>query len=388
MAKKTLNFGMIGYKFMGKAHSQALRRVGMHFDLDANVKMRAICGRDEAWLRDNAKTLGWEEVETDYLKLVKRKDIDCVDITATSYLHKDMAVAAAEAGKHILCEKPLATTLADARAIVAAVEKAGVKHQVGFNYRFAPAIVHIKNMIEQGRLGKIFHFRGFYLQDYIIDPDFPKVWRLDKSIAGSGSHGDLNAHVIDLARYLVGELDEVIGMSETFVKERPIVERMEGLSGKAADDAPRGEVDVDDATLFLTRFANGALGSFEATRFAQGHKNDMYFEINGEKGSIKFVFERMNEIQYFDAGVDAGVQGWSTIQVSEPIHPYWEHWWPAGHIIGYDETFVHEVYEFIQSVANDRQCAPSFYDGMKVAQILEAVDRSIANRAWVRVDSV
>lgn len=388
MARKTLNFGMIGYKFMGRAHSQALQRVGLHFDLDADVRMRAICGRDEAWLRENAKKLGWEEVETDYRKLVKRPDIDCVDITATSYLHKDMAVAAAEAGKHILCEKPLATTLEDARAIVAAVERAGVRHQVGFNYRFCPAVVLIKNMIDEGRLGKIFHFRGFYLQDYIIDPEYPKVWRLDKSIAGSGSHGDLNAHVIDLARYLVGEPDEVIGMSETFVRERPIVEKMEGLSGKAAADAPRGAVDVDDATLFLTRFANGALGSFEATRFAQGHKNDMYFEINGEKGSVKFVFERMNEIQYFDSGVDAGLQGWSTIQVSEGIHPYWSHWWPTGHIIGYDETFVHEIYEFIQSVANDRPCAPDFYDGMKVAQILEAVDRSIVNRAWVKVDDV
>ncbi len=388
MAKKTLNFGMIGYKFMGGAHSQALRRVGMHFDLDADVRMKAICGRDEEWVKKAAQQYGWEETETDYRTLVRRSDIDCVDVTATSFLHKEMCIAAAEAGKHILCEKPLATTLGDARAIVAAVEKAGVRHQVGFNYRFCPAVVLIKNMIDQGRLGKIFHFRGFYLQDYIIDPDFPKVWRLDKSIAGSGSHGDLNAHVIDLARYLTGEIDQVIGMSETFIQERPIVERMEGLSGKARGDAPRGKVDVDDATLFLAKFASGALGSFEATRFAQGHKNDMYFEINGEKGSVKFVFERMNEIQYFDSGADSGVQGWSTIQVSEGVHPYWPHWWPAGHVIGYDETFVHEMYEFIQNVANDRPCSPDFYDGLKCAQILEAVDQSIEKRAWVRVGDV
>jgi predicted dehydrogenase len=311
-----------------------------------------------------------------------------VDITAPSNVHKEIVMAAAAKGKHIFCEKPLALNVRDAREMYEAVKKAGVKHQIGFNYRFAQAVVLAKNIIDSGKLGKIFHFRGSFLQDWIIDPDFPLVWRLDKKVCGSGSHGDLGAHVIDTARYLVGEFDEVMGMSKTFVKERPIVEKMQGLSGKASENAPRGEVTVDDATIFMTRFKNGALGVFEATRFAAGHKNDMSFEINGEKGSIKFYFERMNELHYFNREDEEGLQGFRLIQASEGCHPYMQAWWPAGHVIGYENTFAHQFYEFYEAIANDRPTSPDFYDGVKCCQILDAVERSAEDRKWISVDEI
>ncbi|MBP7401550.1 MAG: Gfo/Idh/MocA family oxidoreductase [Clostridia bacterium] len=386
--KPAVRVGMVGYKFMGKAHSNAYRKVSMFFDPAREIRMRAICGRDEEWVRQAADKFGWEGYETDWKKLVRRDDIDLIDITTPSNFHKEIAIAAAENGKAVFCEKPLALNLEDAREILAAVRKAGVKHQIGFNYRFAPAIRLAKQMIDEGRLGKIFHFRGMYLQDFIIDPDFPRVWRLEKKIAGSGSLGDLGAHVIDLARYLVGDLAQVIGHSRTFIKERPLVERMTGLTGVADAAAPKGAVDVDDATLFIGEFENGALCTIEATRFAQGHKNDLSFEINGEKGSLRFFLPRINELEFFDATADAGLQGFSVIQVSEAIHPYWEHWWPAAHVIGYEHTFVHEMYEFIQSIALDTPASPDFEDGMKCSQVMEAVERSIAERRWIRLDEV
>jgi len=386
--KDIINVGLIGYKFMGKAHSNAYQRIGMFFNPSVKIGMKAICGREEGWVSESAAKFGWEGYETSWEKLISRDDIDMVDITAPSNAHKEIAIGAAEAGKHIFCEKPLALTLKDARDMLKAAEKNGVKHQIGFNYRFAPAIQLAKKLIEQGKLGTIFHFRGLYLQDWIIDPEFPLVWRLDKSVAGSGSHGDLGAHVIDLARYLVGDFDKVIGMSKTFVKERPVVEKMTGLSGKAQENAARAKVLVDDATLFLFEFKNGALGSIEATRFANGHKNGMSFEINGSKGSIRFEFERMNELQFFSAEDEEGTQGFRTIQVSEGIHPYMEAWWPAGHVIGYEHTFVHELYEFIEAIAKDKTPVPDFSDGVKCSQILEAVDTSIAERQWIEVDSL
>lgn len=387
-AKQTINVGMVGYKFMGKAHSNAFRKMGMFFDPDCDVHMKAICGRDEKWVKNAAEKFGWEGYETDWKKLVGRDDIDLIDITTPSNFHKEIAIAAAENGKNVFCEKPLALNLADAREILAAVRKAGVKHQVGFNYRFCPAIRLARQMIDEGRLGKIFHFRGMYLQDFIIDPEFPRIWRLEKKIAGSGSLGDLGAHVIDLARYLVGDLVQVIGQSRTFIKERPLVESMTGLSGKAADDSPRGIVDVDDATMFFGEFENGAMCTIEATRFAQGHKNDLSFEINGEKGSIRFFLPRLNELEFFDATADAGLQGFTVIQVSESIHPYWAHWWPAAHVIGYEHTFVHEMFEFVQAIARDTATSPDFEDGMKCSLVLEAVEKSIEERQWVRLDSL
>ena len=386
--KETLNVGLIGYKFMGKAHSNALQRIGMFFEPSMKIAMKAMCGREEEWVRESAEKFGWEGYETSWEKLVKRDDIHMVDITAPSNYHKDIAIGAAEAGKHIFCEKPLALNLKDAREMLRSVVKNNVKHQIGFNYRFAPAIQLAKKLIDEGKIGTIFHFRALYLQDWIIDPDFPLVWRLDKQVAGSGSLGDLGAHCIDLARFLAGDFDKVIGMNKTFIKERPIVAKMTGLSGKADQDAPKGQVTVDDATLFIAEFKNGALGSFEATRFANGHRNGMSFEINGSKGSLKFEFERMNELQYYSADDEAGVQGYRTIQVTEAIHPYAGAWWPAGHVIGYEHTFVHELYEFVEAIAADRQPVPDFSDGVKCSQILEAVDLSIAERQWVEVDSL
>ena len=388
MAKQNLNVGLVGYKFMGKAHSNALSKIGMFFDNSCNIKMKALCGRDEAWVKESAEKFGWEGYETSWEKLIKRPDIDMIDITAPSDAHKVIAIAAANEGKHVFCEKPLALTLADSREIYEAAEKNKIKHQIGFNYRFVPAVLLAKSLIDSGKIGKIFHVRANFLQDWIIDPDFPLVWRLDKKVCGSGSLGDLGAHFIDLSRFLVGEIDTVMAMSTTFVKSRPISERMTGLTATAAADAPRAAVEVDDGTVFITEFKNGALGVFEATRFALGHKNDLSIEINGELGSLKFVFERMNELHYYSANDEAGVQGFRLIQASEGIHPYMQAWWPPGHVIGYEHTFIHELYEFTESIVNDKATTPNFMDGVKCSQIIEAVELSCERKAIVEVDSL
>ncbi|WP_141504438.1 Gfo/Idh/MocA family protein [Paenibacillus luteus] len=380
--------GMVGYKFMGKAHSNAYRALPMFFPEVIKPEMTAICGRDPEGLEQARAQFGWASSETDWKELVKREDIDLIDINAPSDAHKAIALAAAAAGKHIFCEKPLALTLADSREMLEAAETAGVKHMVGFNYRFAPAIQLAKKLVSDGRIGEIHHFRAVFLQDWIIDPSFPLVWRLQKEIAGSGSHGDLGAHLIDMARYLVGEFNEVIGMSETFVKERPIASAMTGLSAKGSEDGPRGEVTVDDATVFMTRFANGALGSFEATRFAAGHRCTNAFEINGSKGSIKFDFERMNELQVYFTDDAEDVQGFRRVLATDPSHAYMDAWWPAGHTIGYEHTFTHEMHELMQAFAEDRQPVPNFVDGVKCQEVLEAVDRSIAERRWVSISEL
>lgn len=385
---KEINVGLVGYKFMGKAHSNALSRLGMFFDCGAQVNKKAICGRDGDWVKKSAEKFGWEGYETEWEKLVVRGDIDVIDITAPSNAHKAIAIAAAENGKHIFCEKPLALTLADAREMLEAVRKNGVKHQIGFNYRFAPAVQLMKNMIDAGKIGTIRHVRASYLQDFIIDPAFPLIWRLRKEVCGSGSLGDLGAHFIDLARFLAGDFKSVMGMQKTFIKSRPMVENMIGLSASANDNAPRGEVDVDDGTVFIAEFENGALGVFEATRFAQGHKNDLSIEINGDKGSLKFVFERMNELQYFSADDEAGLQGFRLIQASEGIHPYMSAWWPAGHVIGYEHTFVHEMYEFFKAVAGGKGTSPDFSDGVKCSQVIEAVELASQRRAAVDINSL
>ena len=385
---KKINIGLIGYKFMGKAHSNGYTKLPMFFDLDAEIVKKAICGPVEEEVAAASKRFGWDSYELSYDALVKRADIDVIDITAPSDVHKEAAIAAAENKKHVFCEKPLALNTKDAREILAAVEKAGVKHQVGFNYRFAPAIRLAKKLIDDGKIGEVYHFRGNYLQDFIIDPNFPLVWRLDKAVAGSGSHGDLGAHVIDLARFLVGDFKRVIGMQKTFIKKRPLVENMTGLSATAAANAEYGEVTVDDATMFLCEFENGALGNFEATRFSAGHSNDLSFEINGSKGSIKFDLLRINELEYFSREDESGIQGFKRIQVTEDIHPYGANWWPTGHVIGYEHTFVHEFYEFLQSVIQDKPTSPSFYDGMKCCQILDAVEKSAEEGAFVEVNSI
>lgn len=382
---KQMNVGMIGYKFMGKAHSQAYRDVPMFFpQTAAKPVMKLICGRDKAGVEQAASQFGWDESVTDWRELVARDDIDIVDINAPSDAHKEIAIAAAKAGKHIFCEKPLALTLADSREMLAAAEAAGVKHMVGFNYRFAPAVRLARKLVSEGRLGRIFHFRAWFLQDWIVDPEFPLVWRLDKSIAGSGSHGDLGAHLIDLAHYLVGDMTEVIGMSETFIKERPKPASMTGLSAKGGG-GEKGPVTVDDATLFLARFAGGALGSFEATRFAPGHRCTNSFEINGSKGSVKFDFERMNELQVYFTDDAEDVQGFRRVLATDSAHEYVGAWWPAGHTIGYGQTFTHEVVELLNAIGDNRQPVPSFVDGVKCQAVLEAVDRSIEERRWITI---
>ncbi len=381
-----LRIGLVGYKFMGKAHSHAYKDVNMFFDLPVEPVMQAICGRDEDWVRQSAEKFGWAGYETSWKKLVERDDIDVIDVTAPSNAHKEIVLAAAANGKHIFCEKPLALTLEDAEEMLEAVTKAGVKHMIGFNYRRTPALSLAKRMIEDGKLGKIYHFRGQYLQDYILDPNFPLVWRLRKDVAGSGSLGDLGAHSIDLARWLVGEFSEVVGMSETFIKQRPIPAKMEGLSATGSgENAEMGEVTVDDGTAFLARFANGAMGTFEATRFAAGHDNTNWFEINGSKGSLRFNFERMNEIEYYNVEDEDGYRGYRVIQATHPNHPYMEAWWPAGHIIGYEHTFIHEVKDFFECIAADRLPEPNFADGVECQRVIEAVEKSIADRTWVKV---
>lgn len=385
---KQVNVGMVGYKFMGKAHSHAYKDLHMFFPDAPKPVMKCICGRDEAGVAKAAGQFGWEEYVTDWRELIGRSDIDLVDINAPSNAHKEIVLAAARAGKHIFCEKPLALTLDDAREMERAAETAGVKHMVGFNYRFSPAVQLAKKLVDEGRLGRIYHFRAWFLQDWIVDPDFPLVWRLQKEIAGSGSHGDLGAHLIDMAHYLVGDMAEVVGMSETFVKERPAAAAMTGLSAKGSKDAPKCPVTVDDATLFMARFANGALGSFEATRFAPGHRCTNAFEINGSKGSVKFDFERMNELQVYFTDDPADVQGFRRVLATDPAHAYMDAWWPPGHTIGFEQTFIHETLELMRAISEDRQPTPNFRDGVKCQEVLEAVDRSVAERRWVAISEV
>ena len=385
MAKRQLRVGLIGYMFMGAAHSNAYRQVGHFFDLPVEVVMQGLCGLGEAQLKAAGQKLGWcDYYETDYRKFVTRADLDLIDIAVSNNMHAEMAIAAAKAGKHVYCEKPLAMNVAEARRMVKAVEKAGVKHAISFNYRGAPAVALAKQIIDEGRIGRIFHWRGQYLQDWIVDPKFPLVWRLQKEVAGSGAHGDLIAHLVDTAHFLVGDITEVVGDMKTFIKQRPRMKATAGgLAARAA--AGKGKVTVDDASVFLARFANGAIGTFEATRFASGHKNDNFFEINGSKGSLRFCFERMNELEFYDRSDPPHLQGFRTIQATDPKHPYVHAWWPPGHIIGYEHTFIHTVYNLVTAIARNKLPSPSFYDGLKCQAVLEAAAKSVTSGKWEKV---
>jgi predicted dehydrogenase len=380
----TINVGLVGYKFMGKAHSNAYRQVARFFpDVKLSPALRAICGRDEAAVRAAAAQLGWEGYETDWRRLVARDDIGLVDISTPGDSHAPIAVAAAEAGKHVFCEKPLANTLAEARQMRDAVARAGVVGMVNFNYRRVPAVELARRLIAGGRLGRIYHWRAVYLQDWIMDPAFPLVWRLQKGTAGAGALGDLGAHIVDLARMLVGEIAAVTGMAETFIKQRPLEASSDSALGAKAG-AGVGEVTVDDAALFLARFANGAVGSFEVTRFAKGRANFNSFEINGERGSIVFNLERMNELQVLLADDQADVAGFRTVLVTDgAAHPYAGAWWPAGHIIGWEHTFTHGVYDLLNGIAAGVAPAPTFEDGLRCQAVLDAVERSAGSRQWV-----
>ncbi|HEY3377368.1 MAG TPA: Gfo/Idh/MocA family oxidoreductase [Armatimonadota bacterium] len=387
MGKPQLNVAMIGYKFMGKAHSNAFRQVARVMNPDAEPVMKLLVGRTPDALNAAAAEFGWQSTETDWHTAVQREDIDIVDICTANDMHMEIALAALQAGKHVICEKPLAMNVTDATRMAQAAVNAGVKHLVNFNYRTVPAIALAKQLIQEGRIGRIFHWRGEYLQDWIIDPSFPLVWRLDKSVAGSGSHGDLNAHIIDLATWLVGDIAEVSSAMETFVKERPKQAQTTGGLSAAAGEG-MGEVTVDDAVISLARFTNGAIGTFEATRFAAGHKNGMGFEINGDKGSIRFNFERMNEVEYFNREDPPHVQGFRTILATESIHPYLQAWWPPGHVLGYEHTFTHQVYNFLNAVAHDTPVHPDFIDGAKVNAVLDAMSESAETRKWIDVPEI
>jgi predicted dehydrogenase len=387
MSTPQLNIALIGYKFMGKAHSNAFRQVARMMNPAAEPVMKTLVGRNAEAVQAAAAQFGWQKTDTDWRKVVRRKEIDIVDICTANDTHMEITLAALRAGKHVICEKPLAMNLKQAVKMAQAADAAGVKHMVMHNYRACPAVALAKQMIEEGRLGRIYHWRGTYLQDWIMDPDFPLVWRLDKHAAGSGAHGDINAHIIDIALWLVGAIDEVCATMETFIKERPLLGGTDaGLGAQAA--AGKGAVTVDDAVISLARFRNGALGTFEATRFAGGRKNGWGFEINGEKGSIAFNFERMNELQYFNREDPAHLQGFRTILATDASHPYMASWWPAGHIIGYEHTFTHMVGNFLNAVAHDEHPHPDFWDGARVHAVLDAMSKSAAARRWVGVPEV
>jgi predicted dehydrogenase len=373
---KKLNVGIVGYKFMGKAHSNAWKRAPQFFDMDAQPVMKVACGRHQESLKAFADRWGWEQTETDWKKMVHRDDVDIVDISAPQYLHYEIAMEALRAGKHVFCEKPLAMSFAQAKEMYELAEKKGVTHYLNHNYRRCPAVRLAKKLIGEGKVGRIFHCRGCYLQDWIVDPSFPLTWHLQKDKAGSGPQGDLNSHSVDLARYLVGDIIKVSGMTAQFVSERPLPdEEASGtFSGKAKGGM--GKVTVEDAAFMHVMFANGALGSFEATRFAPGRKNYNYFEIYGSKGSLIWDLERMNELQFYSNDDPPDSRGFRTILATEGVHDYISAWWPPGHVIGYEHEFVHAVVDFCKAVDTKTRIEPNFYDGMKEMEVLEAGLRS------------
>jgi len=375
MGGSSLGVGMIGYSFMGAVHSHAWRTVGRVFDLGVDVDMRVICGRNEEAVTAAAAKYGWQSAETDWRTVIARDDIDIIDVCTPGSSHEEIAVAALNAGKHVICEKPLANTVAEAERMAAAAQASSGKSMVAFNYRRVPALAYARELVRQGRLGRIFHVRAVYLQDWIIDPEFPLVWRLVKEEAGSGALGDLGAHIVDAAQFVTGsQITNVSGELRTFIDERPLVGETHLL--EATKSAERGKVTVDDAALFLANFDNGAVGTFEATRFASGRKNGMAIEVNGEKASLRFEFESMNELWVHDHTVDGKDAGVRRVMVTEGDHPYVEGWWPPAHVLGYDHTFTHEFRDFVLDIVNDRAPEPSFADGLYVQRVLDAVERS------------
>ena len=379
---QSLRVGMIGYNFMGKAHSNAWRQVGRFFDLPARIEMKTICGRSAASVERARDQLGWQSASTDWRSVVDDPAIDIIDICTPNDTHAEIAIAAAETGKAIICEKPLARTLEEAGRMNAAVRKARVVNMVCHNYRRIPAIALAKKMITAGDLGdRIHHFRARYAQDWILDPSFPLVWRLQSKIAGSGANGDINAHIIDLGRYLIGEIKEVCGVMETFIKERPLQEQ----SGKGPKT---GRVTVDDAVSWIGRFKNGTLANMEATRFAAGRKNHITFEINGSKGSLAFDFEDMNRLEYYNNEDPENRRGFRSILVTEPTHEYAGAFWPPGHIIGYEHTFIATFADFARAVASGKNVQPTFEDGLQNERVLAAVQASAKTRQWVKLQEL
>jgi len=369
----TVNVALIGYQFMGKAHSNAYRQVSRFFSPKLTPRMKVLCGRTPDRVRAAAREYGWDETATDWREVIARSDIDLVDVSTPGDSHAEIAIAAARAGKAVFCEKPLGNTVAEAERMLAAVKKAGVVHMICHNYRRAPAVMLAKELISRGELGDIRHYRGTYLQDWIADPKFPLVWRLDRKKAGSGALGDIAAHSIDLARFLVGEIAEVAGDLKTFIRQRPV----------PGNPRRKGRVTVDDASTTLVRFASGAIGTIEATRMALGRKNYNRFEINGSRGSLAFDLERMNELELYLESDPQNVRGFRRILVTEGTHPYVKAWWPPGHIIGYEHTFTHTVFDLLEGMARGRSPKPDFEDGVRNQRVLGAIEKAARTRRWV-----
>jgi predicted dehydrogenase len=383
-----LRVAMVGTGFMGAAHSQGWRVAPRFYELERSPQMSVVVGRDLAKTEAAAHKWGWGEATTDFSAVLARDDIDIVDIVTPGDSHCEMAIAALEAGKHVLCEKPLANTVEEARRMANAAEAAaknGVLAMVGFTYRRVPAATFARELVSRGAVGEVRQIRGQYLQDWLSDPEAPLTWRLDKARAGSGSLGDIGAHAIDLAQFISGQdLTSVSGVLETFVKERPVMGEGQGLSGSAGEG--RGPVTVDDYAAFHARLSGGGLGLFEATRFAMGHKNGLRIEVSGDKGALLFDLEDLNAIQFYDATAPGTEQGFRRILVTEAAHPYLSVWWPPGHMLGYEHAFSHQVRDFAEAIAAGTQPSPSFAEGFQVQRVLDAVERSANDAsAWTSV---
>ncbi|MFJ2506760.1 Gfo/Idh/MocA family protein [Arthrobacter citreus] len=377
---------MIGHGFMGAAHSQGWRVAPRFFDLPAAPEMTLLVGRDASRAEAAARKWGWEETETDWRAAVARDDIDVIDIVTPGASHAEIAIAALEAGKHVLCEKPLANTLEEAEAMAAAAERAAGKAMVGFTYRRVPAASFARDLVQSGAIGEIRQVRAVYLQDWLVDPEAPLTWRLQKDAAGSGALGDLGAHAVDLAQFITGQkITSVSGTLNTFVHERPLLGEASGLAGTGTEE--RGPVTVDDLALFNSRFDGGAMGSFEATRMSTGRKNALRVEVAGSRGAVSFDLEKMNSLGFYDATAPATRQGFTDIMVTEPEHPYMSAWWPTGHMLGYEHGFTHQVRDFVEAIAAGRQPEPSFADGLQVQKVLSGVERSAANEStWTKTE--
>jgi predicted dehydrogenase len=379
MSRKQLNIGIVGYGFMGRTHSNGYKRVMDFFPkLGYEPVLKAACGRNAEKVKEFAETWGWQSIESDWRDLIARDDIDAIDICTPNNLHAEIAIAAAKAGKMILCEKPLSMDVAQGKEMVAAIEKAGVANTVWYNYRRVPAVSLAKQLIDEGRLGRIFHYRANFLQDWTISADLPQggeaLWRLDADAAGSGVTGDLLAHCIDTAIWLNGDIVSVTAMTETFIKERK-----HQITGEIT------KVTIDDACAFLARFANGSLAIFESTRYARGHKALYTLEINGANASIKWDLHDLHRLEYFDHGDDSIIRGWHNVHCTDADMPYMDHWWVPGLQIGYEHTFVHQVADFLKSVEDGTPCAPTFADALETQKVCEAVLNSAKSGQWVNV---
>ena len=384
--KNRLTVAMIGHGFMGAAHSQGWRVAPRFFDLDALPVMQVVVGRTGA--EASAEKWGWQESASDWREVISRDDIDIVDIVTPGDSHAEIAIAALEAGKHVLCEKPLANTVGEAEAMTEAAARAaekGVVSMLGHTYRRLPATTFARDLVAAGRLGDIHQVRASYLQDWLTDPETPLVWRLQKELAGSGALGDIGAHIIDLSQFITGmRLTSVAGTVETIIRERPLLESTSGLGGTGGTE--KGAVTVDDVALFTGRYDSGVLGIFEATRFATGRKNALRVEVSGSKGALAFDLEDLNSLEFYDATADPAMQGFTKILVTEPQHPYIANWWPAGHMLGYEHAFSHQAKDFIDAITGGTPAAPSFADGLQVQRVLAAVEASSASgSAWTTI---